>query len=82
MAKENTFGVVPCSVKPDYTEKKLENFPDANYSSPIITTSEELCSCGLWQCEVMPTAEECMGCRLCDHAIGNRLYYWTWPIWF
>lgn len=56
MAKENTFGVVPCSVKPDYTEKKLENLPDANYSIPIITTSEELCSCGLWQCEVMPTA--------------------------
>lgn len=47
MAKENTFEVVPCSVKPDYTEKKLKNLPDANYSSPIITTSEELCSCGL-----------------------------------
>lgn len=41
MAKENTFGVVPCSVKSDYTEKELENLPDANNSSPIITTSEE-----------------------------------------
>lgn len=47
MAKENSFGVVPCSFKPDYTEKELENLHDANNSSPIITTSEELSSCGL-----------------------------------
>lgn len=80
MAKENTFGVVPCSFKPGYTEKELENIHDGYNSSPIITTSEELSSCGLWQCKVMSTATECMGCRLCDSAIGNRLYNWTWLI--
>lgn len=47
MAKENTFGVVPCSFKPGYTEKELENIHDGNNSSQIITTSEELSSCGL-----------------------------------
>lgn len=60
MAQEKHIWDSTYAFESEYTEEELKNLPDANYSSPIIPTLEEWYSCG--QCEVMPTAEECMCC--------------------